>query len=94
MSSSSVSGSTFDSAKYSVITSIKAWLSAAPRLRRRAISSEEDMAQDQRSEERSGYETSGYRETFAAACMVYVRFLMPYTIIIVFPRFCSPCTQV
>ena len=94
MSSSSVSGSTFDSAKYSVITSIKACLSAAPRLRRRAISSEEDMAQDQRSEERSGCETSGYRETFAAVCMVYARFLMPYTIIIVFPRFCSPCTQV
>ena len=77
MSSSSVSGSTFDSAKYSVITSVKACLSAAPRLRRRAISSEEDMAQDQRSEERSGCETSGYRETFAAVCTVYARFLMP-----------------
>ena len=94
MSSSSVSGSTFDSVKYSVITSIKAWLSAAPRLRRRAILSEEDMAEDQRSEERSGYETSGYRETFGVACMVYARFLMPYTIIIVFPCFCSPCTRV
>ena len=94
MSTSSVSGSTFDSAKYSVITSIKAWLSAATRLDRRAISSEEDMAQDQRSEEGSGYETSGYRETFAAACMVYARFLMLYTIIIVFPRVCSPCMQV
>ena len=70
MSSSSVSGSTFDSTKYSVITSIKASLSAAPRLGRRAISSEEDMAQDQRSEERSGYETSGYRETFAYRLMV------------------------
>ena len=42
------------------------------------------MAQDQRSEERSGYETSGYRETFAAACMVYARFLMLYTIYVFF----------
>ena len=74
MSSSSVSGSTFDSAKYSVITSIKAWLSAVPRLRRRAISSEEDMAQDQRSEERSGYETSGYREN-VCSCVYGVRVL-------------------
>ena len=65
---------------YELDTCMNSNLSAAPRLRRRAISSEEDMAQDQRSEERSGYETSGYRETFAAACMVYARFLMLYTI--------------
>ena len=50
------------------------------------------MAKDQHLEEQNSEESNGYREnvarrTFIAACMVYTRLPMPYTLIFVSPVF-------